>query len=126
MKKPLTKKHLKGKTGIYRSSSRLYSADLAKSYLSLARGLMFRKVAPLVLEFPHKGNWGIWMLFMRDSIDLVFLDERRKVVSVHKDLNPLSLDPSTWRIYYPPAPVKYAIELPAGTTIQPGNTLEFR
>ena len=125
--RPLRKnKPLKGKLGIYRSKKLLYSADLAKGYLALARGLMFKDVSPLLLQFPSPGNWGIWMLFMRASIDLVFLDAEKRVVSVHNVLRPVSLDLSTWRVYYPGSPVKYALELPVGTNIKPGEMLEFK
>ena len=80
-----------------------------------AIGLMFRKEpAPLLISFEREARHAIWMLCMRFPIDLVFLDDRKRVITVYEDIRPISLDPGTWRIYRPEKPAYYALEVPAG------------
>ena len=104
--------------------------EVADTSWKRALGLMFRKnPTPLLIVFPWESRHAIWMLFMRFSIDLVFLDSHNKVVTIHEGIKPISLDPRTWRIYRPEKPAKYALELGAGwvksTRLAKGDILKL-
>jgi len=106
-------KILKGRTVIAEK------VELAQSFFSKSKGLMLRKSLPrnsaLLMIFDKPGKHGIWMPLMRFSIDIVFLDSRKRVVGLHERAKPVSFRKSTWRVYYPERPAKYAIELAVGT-----------
>ena len=101
-------------------------AEHRRDFLGLVRGLSWRKKynKALLLEFGREGRNGIWMLGMRFGIDLVFIDENKKVDSVYRDLKPMTLNPKTWKIYYPKRKAKYALEI-VGTKIKEGDRLNF-
>ncbi|MGE5553701.1 MAG: DUF192 domain-containing protein [Betaproteobacteria bacterium] len=98
-------------------------AELAKSFLARARGLLGRKgLEPgegLIL-YPCNS---VHMFFMRFAIDVVFLDKVGRVVGLCWNLPPGAVS----RIY--PRAVQ-AVELPAGTLgrtgTRLGDLLEFR
>ncbi|MEM7815851.1 MAG: DUF192 domain-containing protein [Candidatus Aenigmatarchaeota archaeon] len=108
--------------------------EIASGFFQRARGLMLRKSLPkgsaLVIVFPKAGKHGIWMPLMRFPIDIVFLDSRKMVVGLHENAKPISFRKSTWKIYYPERPAKYAIELREGEVkrkeIQPKERLVFQ
>ena len=52
---------------------------------------------------------------MRFLIDVFFIDSKNRVVDLFENLEPISLNPKTWRIYKPSKPVKHVLELMAGT-----------
>ncbi len=107
--------------------------EKAESFWKKAKGLMFRKSLPegkaILLIFEKEGNHGIWMPFMRFPIDAIFLDSRKRVVKIHENIQPMSLNPKTWKIYHS-KPVKYIIEMNAfsvkTTKTETGDIIEFR
>jgi uncharacterized protein len=98
------------------------SAQIRRSLWGKARGLMFSRHLDLVFEFPSERNVPLHMLFVFHPIDVVFLDDNKKVVELRKDLQP-------WSFYSPKNRSRWVIELKAGavrsskTTI--GDTLVF-
>jgi hypothetical protein len=89
-----------------------------KTYFELAFGLMFRKGENALLEFRKEGKYGIWMLFMRYPLDLIFLDKNKKVIEIIKNVPPISFNPKTWKTYYPKKKCKYVLELDARKRIR--------
>jgi hypothetical protein len=88
-------------------------ARLAKSFLSRLRGLMFTtKPQTLVLVSPKEGieSSSIHMWFMRQSIDVIWLNSQMKVVGLHEDARPWA-----FRIFRPRLSAKYVVECPVGT-----------
>ena len=83
------------------------------------KGLMFRKSLRekegLLMVFPKPAKLGIWMLFTKFPIDVVFLDERWRVVDIKEDLPPVTADPRTWRVYNPQKKASYVLEVAAGS-----------
>lgn len=81
----------------------------------------------LLMVFRKQSKPGIWMFGMRFPIDIVFISSRKRVVDVRENVKPLSLNPLTWRVYYPRKPAKYVLELSAGaaraTGTKPGDRL---
>ncbi len=101
-------------------------ADMANSFISRFLGLMFKGSIErgLVLKIPKgrgRHGSGIHMFFMRIPLDVLFLDNEKKVVDkVH--LKP-------WQIYNPRKPARYVIELHEGilasSNTQIGDELDF-
>ena len=104
--------------------------EVASMPWNRAIGLMFRKKpSPLVIVFDRELRHAIWMLFMRFPIDLIFLDSEKQVITIYENIEPISLDPRTWKIYRPQKPVKYALEVEAGwvkqKSLAPGDYFDF-
>lgn len=65
----------------------------------------------MLFIFDKSDLLGFWMKDMRFSIDIMWLDADYRVVSFEKSATPESYP----KIFFPSAPAKYVIELPAGT-----------
>jgi len=97
---------------------RLKEVEVASSPWKLLLGLMFRPGLPkgtgMLFDMHYNDKHGIWMLFMRFPIDIHFLDADGNTVDVVKRAVPLRiLKPSTWKIYRPKHPCRYAVETAA-------------
>jgi len=106
------------------------NARYTKSFLGRLRGLLFTGKSDLVLESPKETveHSSIHMFFMGYAIDIVWVDKQGTVVGVLKGVPPASLlKPSTFRIYRPPKPSKYVIELGKGglCDTETGDLIEF-
>jgi uncharacterized membrane protein (UPF0127 family) len=72
-------------------------------------GLMFRrKIEVLLMQFNSPRKVALHMWFVRFPIDVVGLDEKKKVVCTKEDFRP-------FRHYTTEVPCSYIIEVPAGT-----------
>lgn len=99
--------------------------EFAKTKLSQMLGLMFRKNIPseysmiFILEKPSSVN--VHMLFMRFPIDVIFLNEDKKVSGLSQ-LNP-------WLGYKAMKGIRYVLEMKAGTieryNLSTGGQMEF-
>jgi len=86
---------------------------ICKSVASKARGLMFTDEATvrsnaLLFEFNRPARQGLHMFFVFYPIDVIFLDEKKKVVDVKERFMPFTAYNSTEKS-------KYVIELPQNT-----------
>jgi len=80
----------------------------AKTIWKKFRGLMFRKEpVPMLFVFGKPGKHSFHTFFMRFPIDIVFFDEKKRIVEVHENVRP-------WRFVMPKADFSYALELPVG------------
>ena len=100
--------------------------DLADSFMSRFRGLMFRKdfERGLILKIPSsrsRHGSAIHMFFMRFPLDIIFVDEYKKIVDM------VSIEP--WKTYTPKVPSKYVIEMEQGAIknfkLEIGDELDF-
>ncbi len=94
-------------------------AEEALSMLARVKGLMLKKKPQtLVLVSPQRSiaDSSIHMWFMRQPIDVIWLDEGFKVIDLHEDARPWA-----FRIFRPKAPAKYVVECPAGTIGRTGT-----
>ena len=66
----------------------------------------------LLMVFPEDKEWTIWMKGMYIPIDIVWLDDRNKVVHIEKDVQP---DAEPYDVYAPEKPARYVVELKAGS-----------
>ncbi len=81
-----------------------------------AMGLMFRPSLPkdrgMLFIFERSDFHSIWMKNCRFPIDIVWLDEERKVVHVAESVPPCKADPCP--VYNPLRRASYVVELNAG------------
>lgn len=106
---------------------KLCIAEVADTFLRRALGLMFR--APpkdergLLIEFsPHLSSRTIHSYFMRFPVDLIFIDEDKRVAEL-KTLEP-------WRIYTPKKDCRWVLEVAEGAVkakdVKIGDHLDFQ
>jgi uncharacterized membrane protein (UPF0127 family) len=106
---------------------------VAKSVLEKARGLMFiPKISEkegLLMEFESETKPAIWMLFMRFPIDIVFINKEKRIAEIKENAKPISIKPSTWKIYKPKNKCKWVLEIKAGvikkTSTRKNDKLSF-
>ena len=109
------------------------TCELADSPLRKARGLMFRGSLPnghgMLFHFPRGTRSAMWMFCMRFPIDMIFLDSKKRVIHIVENAPPLGLSWRTWRLYSPPSPATYILEIPSGksrkTNTKVGDQLEL-
>jgi uncharacterized membrane protein (UPF0127 family) len=96
-----------------------------------AMGLMFRPSLPadrgMLFVFEQPAFHGIWMKNCKFPIDIVWLDEGRKVVHVAARVPPCKADPCP--VYQPMRRASYVVEVNAGLAdrerVVRGAVLEF-
>jgi uncharacterized membrane protein (UPF0127 family) len=117
-----------------RKAALAMEVETARSFFSKALGLMFRSGLPdgrgMLFPFSGEGRVGIWMLFMRFPIDLVYVNSAKRVVGIFERVRPVNWRPGTWKVYYPPVPARYVLEVASGTVkrtgTEIGDVLEFQ
>lgn len=95
---------------------KLVTARIADSESERTRGLSgsseLAEGEAMLFVFDTSDRWKIWMKNMNYSIDIVWLDEQKKIVHIVQYASPESY-PETFE---PRDPARYVIELPAGYT----------
>lgn len=109
---------------VKKGSRVLWKARLMSTFGERASGLMFKRQAvPLVFEFERESVSAnaIHSLFC-PVFDAVFLDKRKRVVSVFREIGSFKL------FITPSKPSLYLIELPPGESkkVRVGDKLEWR
>lgn len=110
-------------------SNRSFGLEIPGDAAARQRGLSGRdRLADdkaMLFVFEEAGRHCFWMKEMRFSIDIVWLDEDKRVVYIKEDADPASYPES----FCPPSPAKYVLEFNAGTARQlglaPGQQLAF-
>ena len=97
-------------------SGKVLQAEVMVKDEDRAMGLMFRASLPLdrgmIFVFETADFHGIWMKNCRFPIDILWLDEEKKVVHVAESVPPCKADPCP--VYNPMRRAAYVIELNAG------------
>ena len=97
-------------------SGKVLQAEVMVEDEDRAMGLMFRPSLPLdrgmIFVFETADFHGIWMKNCRFPIDILWLDEEKKVVHVAESVPPCKADPCP--VYNPMRRASYVIELNAG------------
>jgi uncharacterized membrane protein (UPF0127 family) len=112
-------------------SGKVFQAELMIEDQDRAMGLMFRRSLPadraLLFVFGGLDFHGIWMKNCLFPIDIVWLDENRKVVHVTPNVPPCKADPCP--SYQPMRRSAYVVEMNAGAAkkenVTLGSVLEF-
>ena len=89
----------------------LKGVEVASNIFQLTRGLMFRNEGSMLLDFGVECKPGIWMLFMRYPLMLAFVSADGEVKGVVKHAPPITFDPRTWKVFYPPTKIRYVLEV---------------
>jgi len=88
--------------------------EYATSTMALEKGLGGRTNVPsdygMLFVFPEDDYYGFWMKDMLVPIDIFWLDDKGRVVSIAEDVAPSSY-PS---VFYPSASARYVLEIAAG------------
>ncbi len=92
-------------------------ADLAKTEEDRMRGLMFRKTLNddqgMLFVFEKEGLYSFWMKNMNFAIDIIWLDNFKRIVHLEREVPPCEKDPCP--SYVTVLPAKYVLELKAGS-----------
>ena len=110
---------------------RSVTLELAATPHQRSLGLMFRPALAgdrgVLFLFPAPDRHAIWMKNMLMPIDILWLDERQRIVHIEANVPPCRHEPCL--IYQPPTPARYVIELAAGSAaradLRAGMTLPF-
>lgn len=84
------------------------------SLIGKTKGLMFESEGRVLLRFNQPDRHGIWMVGMRFSLDIVFIDADQTIIDLKTDVPPVSRHPGTWKIYRPSRMCKDVLEVEAG------------
>jgi uncharacterized membrane protein (UPF0127 family) len=113
------------KTSLTLPSGRTIEVEVMVSDQDRATGLMFRPSLAddkgMLFVFERADFHGIWMKNCRFPIDIVWLDEDRRVVHVAEGATPCKADPCP--VYEPLRRAQYVIELNAGQARREGATI---
>ena len=89
-------------------------ADIAETPAARAQGLSGKeKIGEdegMLFVFPKAGRYGFWMKDMRFPIDIVWIGEDMRVLSIVENVS-LETFP---HVFYPPAPVRFVLETAPG------------
>ncbi len=92
---------------------RVLVALVADNFLKKAIGLMYRESIPsktcMLFVFHSTGRHGIWMKNMNFAIDILWLNERKKIIDINNDVRP-----DDGLTHFPSGNALYVLELPAG------------
>lgn len=91
--------------------------EIAETDAARARGLSGRAALSenqgMLFVFDEPGQYGFWMKDMNFPIDIVWINEDWHIVGVTAEISPESYPEA----FYPPRPIKYALEVNAGFTV---------
>lgn len=90
--------------------------------LEISRGMLF--------VFDSSSDWAIWMKNMKFPIDIIWVDENKKIVYIVQSALPEpGKKDSQLTVYKPSASAKYVLEINAGITsannLQVGDSVNF-
>jgi len=89
-----------------------FKVELARTNAERSRGLMFKKELPkdygMFFIFKKDTVHPFWMKNTYVSLDILFIDKDKKIVSIERETKPLSED-----FIYPNRPYRYTLEIPA-------------
>ncbi len=107
----------------------LVTAEIVISEAARSRGLSGRPALGLhegmLFIFPHDTKPGFWMKEMNFSLDMLWIAADGSVIDISSNIPPDSFP----ELFYPPTPIRYVLELPAGSAeqwqIKPGDIIHL-
>lgn len=105
--------------------------EIAADDENRAQGLMYRDHLAddrgMIFFFPQKGDYAFWMKNTIIPLDMIWIDEAKKVVHIAHDVPPCQADPCP--SYPPGAEAMYVLEVAAGVAakhhVANGDVLTF-
>jgi uncharacterized membrane protein (UPF0127 family) len=109
----------------------VYSVEIPRTPEARERGLMFRSNLPprtgMLFVFDTTGRYAFWMKNCLVPLDLIWLDETKRVVAILPDAPPCKADPCP--IYQFDVPARYVLEIAGGAArregLAVGHVLKF-
>jgi uncharacterized membrane protein (UPF0127 family) len=100
----------------------VYAVEIPRTEDARQRGLMFRADLPhrtgMLFVFETTGRYGFWMKNCLISLDLVWINEAKRVVAILPETPPCKSDPCP--IYQFDVPTRYVLEIPSGAAKREG------
>jgi uncharacterized protein len=96
--------------------SQVFQFSVADDPETRRQGLMGRELAPqtgMLFDFPQGTRPAIWMHNMQISLDLLFVDAEGRIQHLFAEVPPCRQTPCN--IYQASEPLRYVLEVPAGT-----------
>ena len=107
------KNKLSYETTLIQIGATTITAEIADTQEKRELGLSGRPALPadqgMLFVFDQPGRHGFWMKDVNFPIDIVWLDENKRTISITKNLQPNSYP----QLFYPPQDIKYALEIKA-------------
>ncbi|MGH7230350.1 MAG: DUF192 domain-containing protein [Nitrospiraceae bacterium] len=109
-------------------------AELADTAEKRGRGLMFRESLPkdrgMLFTFSEPQQWTFWMKNTRIALDIIWMDGKKKIVHVERNVPTCSRADDGCPQYQPNDHAVYVLELAGGVAdslkLQRGMTLKFQ
>ena len=92
---------------------------ICKSFLSQARGLMFREKKNLIMKFPQERKIYLHMFFVFYPIDVLLLNKHKRIVEIKRNFKPFTFWNSKQK-------GKYVVELAFSGEYEVGDRVELR
>lgn len=103
-------------TKVFLPNGKIITAELAVTDEERAKGLMFRKEIPedygMLFIFEIEERHGFWMKNTLISLDIIWLDSKKRIVHIEENVQPCKKEPC--EVYYPSKPGLYVLELIGG------------
>jgi uncharacterized membrane protein (UPF0127 family) len=104
-----------------RLGSGVFSTQLASTDAARVQGLSgvdhLDANGGLLMVFQSDSQWGIWMKDMKVPLDIVWMNNEKKVIYIVTDASP---DLGTSKIFKPQEAARYVLEVPSGTVKSAG------
>jgi len=105
--------------------------EVARTEETRALGLMYRTALPedrgMLFVFDRPGLYRFWMKNTLIPLDMVWMDDRKRIIHIEYQVPPCKLDPCP--VYGPSAESLYVLEVISGVAsrenLRPGQTLTF-
>jgi uncharacterized protein len=109
-------------------------AELADTTERRAKGLMFRdslaRDRGMLFTFPAAEHWTFWMKNTRIALDIIWLDQDKKIVHIERNVPGCGRTDNGCPQYSPNEEALYVLEVSAGVAdvlkLQRGGKLQFR
>jgi uncharacterized protein len=112
----------------------LIYAELADTPIKRAQGLMFREQLPpnrgMLFAFGDLQSWSFWMKNTRIPLDIVWMDDKRKIVHIERNVQICTKTDDTCPQYRSNDGAMFVLELAGGRAealdLQKGKRLDFK
>ena len=96
--------------------------EIAADDATRQQGLMYRDTLPadhgMLFFFPQTGNYPFWMKNTLIALDIIWIDDQKRIVHVASNVQPCKADPCP--SVPPNADARYVLELAAGVAARHG------
>jgi hypothetical protein len=110
--------------GVFKASIALNEAERMKGLSGVTK---MSSDEALIMAYKYESRWKIWMKDIKIPLDIIWLDQTKKVIYIVKNAVP---EDSTTKTFEPKGLAAYVVELPAGSvkanSIDIGQVADFK